>query len=390
MLSPLGAGAEEFRQALWSGKSAVEPSTRFPGAVTSEFHELNVAPWLGTKGIRMFDRSTRLLCSATTMALASNASAAELGDSGDPEFGMVCGTMFGSVHSITQFDWSGQTEGVTLVNPMEFPNTVINSPAGQAAIKYKLRGVNSTVCCGLSSGLQAINYAAEFLRLGRARILAAGGLEELCEESLAGFVKNSISSKSGKVLPFGTDRDGAIPGEGCALWMMETAATAEATGRTPVIEVLGFGAASDAHSIFGYQVRGEAAADAISQALEYSGVVPEQIACIVASANGSRTGDEMEARALKQVFGDKLADIPVCAPKAAFGEAMGVSGALCAMVAGWALEAQCLPPTANFAGTESGLKLSASSQPINGEYALINAFGCDGNNAALVIRLWKK
>ena len=246
------------------------------------------------------------------------------------------------------------TEGVTLVNPMEFPNTVINSPAGQAAIKYKLRGVNSTICCGLSSGLQAINYAAEFLRLGRARVLLAGGVEELCEESLGGFQKTGIASPTGKLQPFGSGRDGTIPGEGSALWVMETEEGAAAKGRTPTARSLRLRLGADAHSIQAYNVRGEGAADAIAQALESSGIGPEQVACIIASANGSRTGDEMEARALKKVFGARLGEIPACAPKAAFGECMGVSGALCAVVAALALEHQCAPPTAGLHGHRIG------------------------------------
>jgi 3-oxoacyl-[acyl-carrier-protein] synthase II len=338
----------------------------------------------------MLDRAARLLCVSSHMALCATGVVNEIGEAGDPELGLVCGTMFGGVHSIAAFDWSGLTEGVTLVNPMEFPNTVINSPAGQAAIKYKLRGVNSTICCGLSSGLQAIHYAAEFLRFGRARVLLAGGVEELCEESLAGFVKTGISSKSGTVRPFGTDRDGTIPGEGSALWVLETDEGAAAHGRTPWFEVCGAGTAQDAFSIQGYNVRGEGAATAITQALEYSSIDASQIALIVASANGSRTGDEMEARALRQVFGDRLNDIPVTAPKSVFGECMGVSGALCAVTAGIALRERCAPPTAGFTGTESGLRLSAQSQPVKGEYALVNSFGCDGNQASLVVRLWNQ
>jgi 3-oxoacyl-[acyl-carrier-protein] synthase II len=390
VISPAGAGIEEFQKTLYSGKSAVEASTRFPGAVTSEFHELNVGPWLGAKGIRMLDRAARLLCVSSHMALTSTGVVSEIGEAGDPDIGLVCGTMFGGVHSIASFDWSGLTEGVHLVNPMEFPNTVINSPAGQAAIKYKLRGVNSTICCGLSSGLQAIHYAAEFLRFGRARVLLAGGVEELCEESLGGFVKTGISSPTGAARPFGTDRDGTSPGEGSALWVLETEEGAAARGRTPLLEICGCGIAQDAYSIQGYNVRGEGAADAIAQALEFSGIQPSHIGVIVASANGSRTGDEMEARALRQVFGDCLNDIPVTAPKAAVGECMGVSGALLALVGGIALREQCAPPTAGFAATQSGLRLSAEPQPFKGEYALVNAFGCDGNHASLVVRLWNR
>ena len=85
---------------------------------------------------------------------------------GDAGLGLVCGTMFGSVHSITSFDWSGLAEGPNLVNPMEFPNTVINSPAGQAAIRHKLRGVNSTMSAGLASGLYASTTPPSFCASG--------------------------------------------------------------------------------------------------------------------------------------------------------------------------------------------------------------------------------
>src|SRR5262249_26786202 len=151
-----------------------------------------------------------------------------------------------------------------------------------------------------------------------------------------GFKKLNLASPSGSVRPFGTERDGTAAGEGSALWMMETEETAQARGAHPWFEILGFGAAHDAREIMGYNVRAEAATEAIRQALEETGIGPEDIACIIAGANGSRTGDAMEANALKNVFGDRLEKIPVAAPKAATGEVMGGSGALCAVAAGLA------------------------------------------------------
>jgi 3-oxoacyl-[acyl-carrier-protein] synthase II len=171
--------------------------------------------------------------------------------------------------------------------------------------------------------------------------------------------------------------------------MLETEETARGRGVKPWFEIHGFGTANDAQEVMNYQARGEGATAAIAQALEETGIGPEDIACIVAGANGSRAGDAMEARALRNVFGERLETIPVCAPKAATGEVMGASGAFCAITAGLALQRQQVPPTAGFACTDSGLRLSSKPQPFQGEYALIDAFGCDGNNAALVIRLWK-
>ena len=65
---------------------------------------------------------------------------------------------------------------------------------------------------------------------------------------------------------------------------------------------------------------------------------------------------------------------------------MGASGALGALAAGMALAKGSVPPTAGFHSTDSGLMLSAQPQALKAEYALVNCFGCDGNNASLVVK----
>ena len=387
VISSIGAGVEEFERNLYAGCCGIGPSPLLgENSTAAEVRNFNPQPWLGNKGIRVLDRSARLLCVAAHMALTSTGLQQQEGGEGDPNLGLVCGTMFGSVHSITSFDWSGLTDGPSYVNPMEFPNTVINSPAGQAAIKFKLRGVNSTISAGLVSGLYAIHYAAEFLRFGRATALLAGGVEELCEESFLSFGKAGVLSGRGCLQPFAADRDGTVLGEGSALWMLETAESAQARGATALLEICGFGAAHDAHDIQSYRVRGEGAASAIEQALSAAGIGPDAIGCVVAGASGSRAGDEMESHALRHVFGDRLERIPICAPKASFGESLGAAGALCALTAGMALAKRAIPPTSGFQSAESGLRLSTAPQSIESEYALVNCFGCDGNNTALVLK----
>jgi 3-oxoacyl-(acyl-carrier-protein) synthase len=272
---------------------------------------------------------------------------------------------------------------------MEFPNTVINSPAGQAAIKHRLRGINSTISAGIVSGLYAIHYAMESLRFGRARALLAGGVEELCEESYLGFTKAGWTSPTGFLRPFSVSRDGTIVGEGSAVWMLETEEGARARGAQPLLELCGFGSAHDADSLDSYSVRADGATEAIRLALDAAAIEPESIAFVIASANGNRAGDCMEARALERVFGRRLAEIPVCAPKAAFGECLGASGAMLAVTAGIALNRGCIPPTTGFQACEFGLRLSREPQAVTGDYALVNCFGCDGNNAALVVKRWQ-
>jgi 3-oxoacyl-[acyl-carrier-protein] synthase II len=320
------------------------------------------------------------------MALQDSDLLLEEGGAKDPSIGLVCGTMFGSVHSIASFDWSSLEDGVKYVNPMLFPNTVINSPAGQAAIKHNLQGVNSTIAAGMTSGLYAIHYASEFIRLGRNKTLLAGGVEELCQESYLGLLKNGFLSPRSLLQPFGPQRDGTVQGEGTALWVLETEEGARQRGVKPLLEICGFGSAHDAHSVSAYQVRGQGAARAIESAIQAAGISIGDIGLIVANASGSRAADRMEANALGKVFGDHLEKIPVCAPKAAFGEALGASGALQAMVAAAALKRGEVPPTAGFSGTDTDLLLSDGAQELSGAYVLINSFGCDGNNTALIVK----
>jgi 3-oxoacyl-(acyl-carrier-protein) synthase len=385
VISSIGAGVEEFERALYAGTSGVGPSTviRFDSAspVACEVRDFNPQTWLGNKGIRVLDRTARLLCVAAKMALDNVPRRDEVSDPADVEVntGLVCGTMFGSLHSIASFDWSGLEDGVNLVNPMDFPNTVINSAAGQAAIKFKLGGINSTICAAQASGLYAIHYATEFLRLGRADLLLAGGAEELSTEAYLGFCKNGWLGGQAAA-PFSQQSTGMMLGEGAVMLVLQRSDSSS----TALAECAGFGAANDDGTGQAFSSDASGATEAISLALESAGVKAEDIGCIISGASGSRSGDLMELRALRSVFDGRLKDIPLHAPKAALGETLGAGGAFAVLCGALALKNQCLPPTVG--ANRGDLALSSREQSFNGECALVTAFSCDGNNAAMVLR----
>ncbi len=385
VVSAVGVGHADFSRALFGGVRAGGRTARFGnGYVTAEIADFAPERWLG-KGLLVLDRTARLLCVATRLAMADSG-LDTLAAGGDADTGLVCGTMLGSIHSIASFDWAGITEGPQYVSPLAFPNTVINSAAGQAAIRFALRGTNSTLCAGLASGLFALGYAADFIRLGRVRRVVAGGVEELCEELLVGLQKSGALSAAGAALPFARRRDGVIAGEGSAMLALERESDARARGLTPGIALAGFGATRDATESDAGDASAPGAAEAIRLALEEAEIGPKQVACIISGGSGSRLGDTVEASALREAFGSRLADIPACAPKASFGECLGGAGAMSALVASAALTGQCLPPTPGSLGhDEYGVRLSPSIQEVRGDYALVNISGCDGNNAALVL-----
>jgi 3-oxoacyl-[acyl-carrier-protein] synthase II len=391
VITSIGAGFEEFSSALFDCRVGMTSSEVIDfgddlQAITCEVEDFSPQRWLGPKGIRVLDRSARLLAVAAQLCLDSVERVPPDSNEGDPDLGLVCGTIFGSIHSIASFDWSGLEDGVKYVNPMAFPNTVINSPAGQAAIRHKLGGVNSTISAGLASGLIAIQYATDFLRLGRARMLLAGGVEEIAEESYLGFRKNGLLSSSQHPRPFLEERDGVILGEGSALLALELKQTAVGRGATPLAEVAGVGSSQDARRIDGFSLNADGAERAIREALRTADIGPQQVGGIISSASGSHGGDFMELEALRRVFGDNLAGIPISCPKASCGETLGAAGAIGAAAALAAVQRREIPPTAGTEDHPQDLSLRSTPQPLTGDNVLVTAFSCEGSNAAVVLR----
>src|SRR5205807_10348952 len=169
--------------------------------------------YLGRINLRPLDKTSRLAASSARLALDDSGWSAEMVK--QEEVGLVLGTMFGSLHTISEFDRRILDAGPAYVSPMDFANTVINASAGQAAIVHKLRGVNSTISTGPTSGLQAIAYASDLIRSGGAKALLAGGVEELCFQSFYNFDRAGLlcaCNKSHCAIPFHPQRNGFVLG----------------------------------------------------------------------------------------------------------------------------------------------------------------------------------
>ncbi len=149
----------------------------------------------------------------------------QINDENTNSIGVSIGTTFGSLHSISQFDREGLIEGPKYVNPSHFPNTVINSPASQVSIRFKIKGFNTTISTGFCAGLDAVIYASDFIRLNRADVVLAGGVEELCEETFLGFHNlgylSGLNGSEPICCPFDARRNGIILSEGTAVLVLE-------------------------------------------------------------------------------------------------------------------------------------------------------------------------
>ncbi|WP_341720859.1 beta-ketoacyl synthase N-terminal-like domain-containing protein [Micromonospora sp. FIMYZ51] len=170
--------------------TTADPAGELPGASVASFAgeplppaahrfaaDFDVRELLGRKGTSFYDRATAMAVVACGEALRSAGIVG--GPDGDARTGVVLGTTLGSFRSTS--DYSRETlvqEKPYLVNPVLFPNTVMNCAAGQVAIRYRLRGVNSTVATGPLAMVSALRYAHTTIVRGAADVLLAGAVEE--------------------------------------------------------------------------------------------------------------------------------------------------------------------------------------------------------------------
>ena len=406
VVSALGRTRGEVGAALAAGRSGLAPVDRplsGPGGLAGAVPDFAAEEDLGADtNLRPLDRAGRLLTVAGSRAFADcglaprtlrsepQASAGVVGGTPDGPrpssngrvTGLVAGTLFGSVTTISEFDRRQLTEGPRYVKPLDFANTVINAAAGQAAIFLGCRGVNATFAGGPTAALEAIAFGAEQVRDGRCDLVLAGGVEELGDEGLLTFGRAGMLAGAGgappRPVPFDAERNGFALAEGAALLALESEAAARARGATVLAVVAGFGSAWGEDE--------EAVARAVELALADAGIGAADVGVWFASASGSREVDRREACGVSRALGE--ARVPVTAPKAMLGEALGASGALQALALVETLGSGVLPGIRGLDRLDPELPplcASAEATHVAARYGLVTAVGVDGVVNALVL-----
>jgi 3-oxoacyl-(acyl-carrier-protein) synthase len=271
---------------------------------------------------------------------------------------------------------------------MAFPDTGVSAPSCRVSIELGLRAFNTTLSNGQTSGLDAIAYAASFIRKGRASVVLVGGVEELCQETFfghhrLGLLATPCNGTAESCRPFDRQRNGLVLGEGSAVLALEGFEHARSRGAKMLAEFRGYGSAFHPD---GFDVRGEDAAQAMQNALHHAAIDKKAIGAIFANANSSRAADRMESAVLARVFRD---DQPaVTAIKSMVGESYSAAGAMQAAAAVLALQHRMVPPTIGYLNADpdcSPVAVPTSAMLLDRPAAMVNAFGCNGNNASLVL-----
>lgn len=229
------------------------------------------------------------------------------------------------------------------------------------------------------SGIMALNFASEYVKMGKYKSVFVIGIDALSSFVVNGF--NSLFALAKEpTQPYDKNRKGINLGE-CGTCIRVSSEKNENFS----VEYLSGASSNDANHISGPSRTGEGLFRAIEKTLKRGNLSAQSIDYISAHGTGTLYNDEMESIAFDRA---NLREIPMNSLKGYFGHTLGGAGVLETMIAIESMKENTLIPSAGFAekGTTHELNIveSVESKPIN--FILKTGSGFGGGNAVLLFK----
>lgn len=258
--------------------------------------------------------------------------------------------------------------------------------AGALQREINIGGPAFTVANACSASNFTLGLAADWINLGDVDAVVVAGCDSITE-SMLGLVDRVTLTPPQVLQPFDRNRRGVLMGEGAAAVVLEPLERAMARGKVPLALLRGVGMSCDAYHETTPHLDGIVAS--MVDAHRLAGVMPENIDLIMAHGTGTDRNDQIEALAIKQVFGAAAQRPFISGLKSMTGHTSGASGLIGVIVAMEAMRQSRIPPTIGL--TEpmeeaQGLKIVTNiCQEAQIRIAQVNAFGFGGVNAVAVL-----
>jgi 3-oxoacyl-[acyl-carrier-protein] synthase II len=271
-----------------------------------------------------------------------------------------------------------------------------NGAAGWLSIELGARAGAHTTVSACASGAEAIGYAMEMIRSGRADVVLAGGTEAaIIPLNIAAFAAmRALSTRNDEPerasRPFDRGRDGFVLGEGAGMVVLESAEYAARRGARVHAVAAGVGYSSDAHHIAQPDPDATGVVTALRRVMADARLQPEQVAHINAHATSTPAGDVVECQAISEALGEAASGVVVSATKSMTGHLLGGAGAVESVAAILALREAVAPPTINLEDPDDDAGVQIATEPTklqqrgSAPMAVINnSFGFGGHNVAV-------
>ncbi|MET7383066.1 ketosynthase chain-length factor, partial [Streptomyces sp. NPDC005526] len=367
VIAPTGIGAARHWESVLAGKSGLGRITRFdptgyPVRIAGEVPGFRAGEQIPGRLVPQTDRYTHFALAAAEAALADAAA----DPAGLPEYEMAVvtasssgGTEFGQ-HEMENL----YQQGSSWVGAYQSIAWFYAATTGQVSIRHGMRGPCGVICCEQAGGLDALGQSRRLLDTGSRLVLSGGTDASLCPYGLVAQLSSGrLSTEDDPArayLPFDAAASGFVPGEGGAMLVVESAASARARGVPHYGELLGYAAgfdpAADApEPAAPGRPRHAVLASVVRRALADARLDPADVDVVFADAAGVPAADLAEARAITEVFGPR--GVPVTAPKTLTGRLYAGGAALDVATALLALTAGVVPHTAGLGRTADGCEI---------------------------------
>ena len=404
-LTPIGNNASDYFDALKKGVSGAAPITKFDASkfktqFACEVKDFNVNDFIHRKESRRLDVFSQYAVVAADEAVLD--SKIDLKTENLDRIGVIWGAGIGGIKTFQdecQNFFSG--DGTPRFNPFFIPKMIADIASGHISIKHGFRGPNFATVSACASSSNALVDAFNYIRLGKANAILAGGSEAaVTETGIGGFnalhalSQNNDNPKTAS-RPFDKNRNGFVLGEGAGALFLEEYDHAIARGAKIYAEVVGGGLSGDAHHITAPHPEGKGAINAMKEALRDAEISPDKIDYINVHGTSTPLGDIAESKAILSVFGEHAYELNISSTKSMTGHLLGAAGAVEAIACVLAVSQDIVPPTINHEEIDPDFdpKLNftfnkAQERTVN--YALSNTFGFGGHNATLILKKYLK
>jgi 3-oxoacyl-[acyl-carrier-protein] synthase II len=273
---------------------------------------------------------------------------------------------------------------------MKFFQCVSHTAAMNVAQYLGIKGYVMATSAACASSLQAIGTGYDLIRMGKQDVVLCGGSEELHPTVTASFDilfatstgYNDDPQRTPR--PFDSKRDGLVCGEGSGMVALEEYERALERKAGIYAEIIGYDTGGSGDHVS--QSDKDSIVSCLRRALASAGVSSREIDYINAHGTATRHGDEVEAQAISEVFGDA---VPVSSLKGHIGHTLGASGALELIVSLGMMRNGVISPTLNLDTVDEGCKgICHVRKPLPRDVKTLmkNCFAFGGINAALVCR----
>jgi 3-oxoacyl-[acyl-carrier-protein] synthase II len=419
VVAPNGVGRAAFWSACLNGRSGVGPirsfdATGHPVKIAAEVQDFNVSPYLPhsqRKSAKIMSRAMRFAVGAAGLGIIDAGLDMDWDDPG--RVGVVMGTGMVPIdlpelmpHLVHACDANGQLEtrrlgqcGAGALFPLWILKYLPNMFAAHISMAFNAQGPNNTIATACAAGTQAVGEGFRLIARDDADIVLAGGADSRIDPLLMlaytalGALSPSDRTPCEVSRPFDGKRDGFVLGEGAGILVLEELDHAKKRGATIYAEVLGLGSSFDAYAATKPDPEARGAARAITSALKEARVDHRDVDYINAHGTSTRLNDEMETKAVKQVFGEGAKALPLSSIKSMVGHLIGAAGAVEAVAMALTLQSGVLPPTINQTQKDPVCDLDYvpnTAREMPTRIAVSTSFGFGGQNAALVMSNFKK